>query len=107
MANNPYDVLGLTPGATRAEINRAFRKLAKQHHPDLNPGNKSAEDKFKTITEAHNQLTGKSPPPIEILPPAGTDMSYVQELEARYRATRPTSQKRGLAEKLARLFKRK
>jgi curved DNA-binding protein len=72
MAKDPYEVLGLHPGATRDDINRAFRKLAKQHHPDMNPGNEAAEDKFKTITEAHNQLTGKAPMAPEILPPPAT-----------------------------------
>ena len=51
-----YAVLGLTKGATEKEITRAYRKLAKQHHPDANPGNKDAEDKFKDISTAYDVL---------------------------------------------------
>ena len=57
MAENPYDLLGVAPTAPAAEIQRAYRKLAKQHHPDLNPGDKAAEDKFKQISAAYNLLS--------------------------------------------------
>ncbi len=56
MADNPYDLLGVAPTASAAEIQKAYRKLAKQHHPDLNPGDKAAEDKFKEISAAYNLL---------------------------------------------------
>ena len=52
MARNPYIVLGLSPTAKDAEIRAAFRKLAKQYHPDRNPGDKKAEEKFKEISAA-------------------------------------------------------
>lgn len=52
MARNPYIVLGLSPAATDAEIRAAFRKLAKQYHPDRNPDDKKAEEKFKEISAA-------------------------------------------------------
>ena len=51
-----YAVLGLTKGATEKEITRAYRKLAKQHHPDANPGNREAEEKFKDISAAYDVL---------------------------------------------------
>ena len=51
-----YAVLGLTKGATEKEITRAYRKLAKQHHPDANPGNREAEEKFKDISSAYDVL---------------------------------------------------
>jgi len=51
-----YAVLGLQKGATEKEITRAYRKLAKEHHPDANPGNKDAEEKFKDISAAYDVL---------------------------------------------------
>ena len=51
-----YAVLGLQKGATEKEITRAYRKLAKQHHPDANAGNKEAEEKFKDISAAYDVL---------------------------------------------------
>jgi hypothetical protein len=107
MALDPYTVLGLPPTATRADIARAYRKLAKKYHPDLNHGDKTAEERFKTITAAHNQLTGKAAPPLELRPPAGHDMSYVEELEARYRAAHGIKRKLTMREKLANLFKKR
>jgi molecular chaperone DnaJ len=52
-----YEVLGLSKGATQDEIKRAYRKLAKQYHPDLNPGDKEAEARFKEIGEAYEVLS--------------------------------------------------
>jgi molecular chaperone DnaJ len=52
-----YAVLGLQKGATEKEITRAYRKLAKQYHPDANPGNKDAEEKFKDISAAYDVLS--------------------------------------------------
>jgi len=51
-----YAVLGLQKGATEKDVTRAYRKLAKQHHPDANPGNKEAEEKFKDISTAYDVL---------------------------------------------------
>lgn len=52
-----YDVLGVSRGASSDEIRKAYRKLAKKFHPDMNPGDKKAEDKFKEITAAHEVLS--------------------------------------------------
>jgi len=52
-----YEVLGLKKGATADEIKKAYRKLAKEHHPDKNQGDKEAEDKFKEISEAYEHLS--------------------------------------------------
>src|SRR5712691_13244323 len=52
-----YDVLGVKKSASVDEIRKAFRKLARKYHPDVNPGDKSAEEKFKTISEANEILS--------------------------------------------------
>ena len=52
-----YEVLGIGKNATDAEIKSAYRKLAKKYHPDLNPGNKEAEEKFKEVNEASDVLS--------------------------------------------------
>ena len=52
-----YEVLGIGKNATDAEIKSAYRKLAKKYHPDLNPGNKQAEEKFKQVNEANDVLS--------------------------------------------------
>ena len=54
---NPYEVLGVKSDATQDEIKLAYRKLAKKHHPDLNPGSKTNEDRFKEISAAY-ELVG-------------------------------------------------
>lgn len=52
-----YEVLGLQKGATKDDIKKAYRKMAIQFHPDKNPGNKEAEEKFKEATEAYEILS--------------------------------------------------
>jgi molecular chaperone DnaJ len=51
-----YEILGVRKGADEKELKSAFRKLAKQHHPDANPGDKTSEHKFKEINEAYDIL---------------------------------------------------
>ncbi|HYY68273.1 MAG TPA: J domain-containing protein [Terriglobales bacterium] len=52
-----YGVLGVKKNASTEEIRKAYRKLARKYHPDVNPGDKSAEEKFKQISEAHDVLS--------------------------------------------------
>lgn len=54
---NPYEVLGVAATATAAEIQSAYRKLAKKLHPDLNPGDKGAGEKFKEVAAAYDLLS--------------------------------------------------
>src|SRR6202163_1773351 len=61
MANPPkkdyYEILGVKKSASAEDIRKAFRKLARKYHPDVNPGDKSAEEKFKTLSEANDVLS--------------------------------------------------
>src|SRR5438093_10120194 len=52
-----YKVLGVERGASADEIKKAYRRLARKHHPDVNPNDKSAEEKFKKISEAFDVLS--------------------------------------------------
>ncbi len=56
MAADPYTTLGVKRDATAAQIKSAYLKLAKKHHPDLNPGNAKAEETFKAVSAAHDLL---------------------------------------------------
>lgn len=52
-----YEVLGVSRGAGDAEVKKAYRRLARKFHPDVNPGDKAAEERFKEISEAHEILS--------------------------------------------------
>ena len=57
LAQDPYKELGVARGASAEDIKKAFRKLAKKHHPDANPGDKAAEEKFKRLSGAFDILS--------------------------------------------------
>src|SRR4028119_2411906 len=59
MAKDFYKTLGVERTADEKEIKRAYRKLARQHHPDINPNDKTAEARFKEINEAYQVLSDK------------------------------------------------
>jgi DnaJ-class molecular chaperone len=57
VSTDPYEILGVSRTASQDDIRKAYRKLAKAWHPDLNPGDKAAEEKFKAISTAHTLLS--------------------------------------------------
>ncbi len=59
MTKDPYQILGIPPTATEDEIKTAYRKLAKKYHPDLNPGDKQAEEKMREINDAYDRIKNK------------------------------------------------
>src|ERR1700756_4752097 len=52
-----YEILGVKKSASADEVRKAFRKLARKYHPDVNPGDKAAEEKFKALSEANDVLS--------------------------------------------------
>src|SRR6266576_1365743 len=57
MADELYKTLGVSKKASEDEIKKAYRKLARKYHPDRNPGDEAAEEKFKEISAAHDVLS--------------------------------------------------
>jgi DnaJ-class molecular chaperone len=60
MPRDYYEVLGVSRNASEADIKKSYRKLARQHHPDRNPGDKQAEARFKEVQEAYDVLSDKN-----------------------------------------------
>lgn len=57
MAKNPYEVLGVSPDASADEIKKAYRKKARENHPDLNPGDEKAAERMNEVNEAYDRIT--------------------------------------------------
>src|SRR3982751_2330733 len=72
MPRDHYEVLGVSRSASADEIAKAYRKLARQHHPDRNPGDKQAEGRFKEIQNAYDTLS--DPKKRAMYDQFGTDM---------------------------------
>src|SRR6476469_2683416 len=72
MPRDHYEVLGVSKSATADEISKAYRKLASQHHPDRNPGDKQAETRFKEIQNAYDVLS--DPKKKQMYDQFGTDL---------------------------------
>jgi len=72
MIEDPYKVLGVSPDASDEEIKRAYRKLAKQYHPDLNPGDPVAAKKMQQVNAAYEQIKN----PEKAQPNTGSQGSY-------------------------------
>src|SRR5687767_11946019 len=64
MSEDYYKVLGISRGATSDEIQKAYRKLAKKYHPDLNPDDKAAQKKFKEVQQAYDVLGDEKKRPL-------------------------------------------
>lgn len=89
-----YKILGITKKATEAEIKKAYRKLARKYHPDLNPDDKSAEKKFKEINEANEVLS--NPENRKKYDEYGKDWKHAEQFEkAKQQQGSRQSQQRG------------
>ena len=64
MSEDPYQILGVPRTATQSEIRKAYRKRAKELHPDLHPGDKKAEAQFKALSAAYHLLNDPSSAPV-------------------------------------------
>src|SRR5262249_58221833 len=72
-----YKTLGVKRSATQEEIRKAYRRLARRYHPDLNPGDKSSEEKFKHLSEAYDILS--DPKKREVYDKFGTYSDNIRE----------------------------
>lgn len=87
-----YKILGLDKSASQGDIKKAYRKLARKHHPDVNPNDKEAEKKFKEINEANEVLS--DPEKRKKYDKYGKDWQHAEEFE-KARASQGPSQNRG------------
>ena len=77
-----YGILGVPRSASQAEIKKAFRKLARDHHPDRNPGDKAAEKRFKDVNEAYATYFGSDPPARSTIGVAALPLGAEVEIDA-------------------------
>ena len=94
---DPYNVLGVSKGSTDAEIKRAFRKKARQFHPDRNPDNETAEAKFKEVQSAYEKSKDVNLSTLI----SGIDKQKVGQVAADIRSVRPPEPYKGKGIKYA------
>jgi DnaJ-class molecular chaperone len=102
MAEDPYGVLGVARDASQDAIKKAYRKLARQHHPDLNPGKPEAEARFKQVSSAYELLSdedkrgrfdrGEIDAEGQEKPPAGSYRRYAEEPTGERYSGRPADE---------------
>lgn len=91
-----YTELGVSRTASSADIKKAYRKLARKHHPDVNPGNKEAEERFKAISEAHDVLSDpKKRKLYDEFGAAGVQSGFDADQARAYREQNAARQQRG------------
>ena len=79
MSNDPYQVLGVSPDASEEEITKAYRRLAKKYHPDLNPGDEAAAARMSEINAAYDQIkNGYTPQPHSTSGSGGYSRPYAE-----------------------------
>ena len=85
MNKNPYEVLGVSPGASDEEVTKAYRKLAKKYHPDLNPGDAAAAAKMSEINAAYDQIKNGWTPPSQSYSRPGSSRPYAEPQDDPFR----------------------
>src|SRR4029453_17334494 len=75
-----YETLGVSRSASDDEIRNAYRKLARKHHPDVNPGDKTAEERFKDINEAYSVVSNSKKRRNSDPPRMGTTYAFILEM---------------------------
>ena len=80
---DPYEVLGLSRGASEEEVTKAYRRLAKKYHPDLNPGDEEAAKKMSEVNEAYDRIKRGDTSPVQNQqynqPPYGTQYEWDED----------------------------